>query len=247
MTEPIEAKPNGFIPIEVLNPLVDEITRQLTESNRRLIRRIVIVVGVERAQALLQQTLAIEATGGQQTRDGTRRKTPGGVFISLARAQAVSPQERQKLLDNSSPKPVQPASTLVDASALAPLPWDEVTQLTTQALQAIGEAKTVKLTLIGRPSRFVQQPTCVILAMQGKAPASLPKGLPTPPVNSAITWVVFIATKQWNAVKDSINNHPEDNLIVEGYPIIDPKSGANVVLVTSCKSAMQERAARAAK
>jgi len=83
--------------------------------------------------------------------------------------------------------------------------------------------------------------------MKGKAPPSLPKGLPTPPVNSAVIWVVFIVNKQWNAVKDSINSNPEDNLIVEGYPIIDPKNGANVVLVTSCKSVMQERAARAAK
>ena len=247
MTEPTEAKPKTFIPPEVLNPLVDEISRQLTEPNRRLIRRIVIVVGVERAQALLQQALAIEAAGGQQTRDGTRRKTPGGVFISLARAQAVSTQERQKLLDNSKPKSVQPAPALVDTPALAPLTWDEVTQLIAQVLQSVGEAKTVKLTLIGRPHKFVQQPNCVVIAMKGKEPPTFPKGLPTPPANSTITWVAFIATKQWNAVKDSINRNPEDNLIVEGYPIIDPKSGSSVVLATSCKSVIQERAARDAK
>jgi len=50
--------------------------------------RQIVLVGLDRAQALFEQTLTIEAAGGQLTRDGTRRKTPGGVFISLARAQA---------------------------------------------------------------------------------------------------------------------------------------------------------------
>src|SRR3954465_412363 len=88
-----------FIPPEMLRPLVQEITSQLNEPNHILIRKIVIVVGVERARALLQEVLAIEAAGGRMTLDGTRRKTPGGLFISLARAQATSDQERRRLLD----------------------------------------------------------------------------------------------------------------------------------------------------
>jgi hypothetical protein len=83
--------------------------------------------------------------------------------------------------------------------------------------------------------------------MKGKEPPSLPKGLPVPPPNSAVTWAVFIATKQWNTVQESITKNADDQLIVEGYPLIDPKSGANVVLVTSCKSVLQDRAAREAK
>jgi hypothetical protein len=258
MTEPTEAKPKEFIPKDVLNNLVAEITSQLNEPARVLIRRIVIVIGVERAKALLQQTLDIEAAGGKMTLDGTRRKTPGGVFISLARAQAASAKERKRMLDpHQPPKPVTPAAPdIAESSTPAPpqenvappaLTWEEAKQFVTQALQSIGEAKTVKLTLIGRPSKVVQQQTCVVVAMKGKEPPSLPKGLPTPPANSAITWAVFIANKQWNAVKDSIIGNPEDNLIVEGYPIIDPKSSASVVLVTSCKSVMQERAQREAK
>jgi hypothetical protein len=247
MSELTEAQPSTFIPTEVLNPLVDEITAQLREPNRRLIRRIVIVVGVERAQALLHQTLAIEAAGGQQTRDGTRRKTPGGVFISLARAQAVSPQERQKLLDYSKPKPVQPAPPMVDTPVLTPLTWAEATQVLAQALQAPGEAKTVKITLTGRPSQFAQQPNCVVIALQDKAPPALPKGLPTPPPQSAMPWVVFIANPQWAKVKEALKIDAEDQLLLEGYPLLDPKSKSKVVLVTSCKNLLQERAQRAAK
>jgi len=125
--------------------------------------------------------------------------------------------------------------------------WDEVKQLVREVLQAIGAAKTVKLTLIGRPGKVIQQPSCVVIAMKGKAPPSLPKGLPTPPANSALTWAVFIATKQWVKVKDAITPNQADQLIVEGYPLIDPKSNASVVLATSVKSVTQERAQRASQ
>jgi hypothetical protein len=108
-------------------------------------------------------------------------------------------------------------------------------------MQPIGEAKTVKITLV------VQQQSCVVMAMKGQAPPALPKGLPTPPVNSAITWAVFIANQQWDKVKESITNNADDQLMLEGYPLIDPKSGSGVVLATSCKSVMQEKAHREAK
>jgi hypothetical protein len=260
-TETAEAQPKDFISKDALFALVNQLATQLNEPNRRLLRQIILVVGLDRAQALFEQTLTIEAAGGQMTRDGLRRKTPGGVFISLARAQAVDKAERRRLLDLGSPKKrptherTQGAATLppppADGASVAPPPpvpaptWDEAKQLVTEVLQVIGEAKTVKLTLIGRPGKVVQQPSCVVIAMRGKAPPSLPKGLPTPPVNSAITWAVFIATKQWVKVKDSITTNQEDQLIVEGYPLIDPKSNASVVLATSVKSVAQERAQRA--
>jgi hypothetical protein len=112
-TETREAQSKVFIPKDVLFALVNELATQLQEPNRPLLRKIVVVVGVDRAQALLDQTLAIEAAGGQLTRDGTRRKTAGGVFISLARAQAVDTAERRRLLDFGPPKkrPVQPPAT----------------------------------------------------------------------------------------------------------------------------------------
>lgn len=283
MTEPSTSAPaetqKVFIPKDVLFALVNTITTQLNEPKRYLIRQIVLVVGVERAQALFQQTLAIEAAGGQMTRDGTRRKTPGGVFISLARAQAVDKAERMCLLDFGPPKPRSPKGRAQgaaepeppgDGAPAAPSPqaakptstpstteqsvsprlaptWDEAKQLVKEAIQAIGEARTVKITLIGRPGKVVQQPSCVVVAMKGKAPPSLPKGLPTPPANSGVTWAVFIATKQWDKVKEFITQQADDQLLIEGYPLLDPKSGSGVVLATSCKSVLQEKAQREAK
>jgi hypothetical protein len=237
MTE-VEAKVKKFIPARRLAELVKEITGQLNEPNVALISRIVIAIGEERARALLSQVLAIEADGGQMTVDGTRRKTPGGIFISTARAQAGDKKERRKLLDQV-PTPA--------SAPTAPLTWDEVGALLQQVFQSIGEAKTVKITLIGRPSKVMPQASCVVLAMKGKEPPTFPKGLPTPPAGSAITWAVFVATKQWEKVKDSLEQHPDDQLLLEGYPMVDPRSKANVVLVTSCKSVLQDRAQRDAK
>src|SRR5215212_924812 len=120
MSEQEPMAPKRYIPAAVLDALVREITSQLNEPNVALIRRIVTAIGEERARALLAQVLAIEAAGGQMTLDGTRRKTPGGVFISTARAQAPDKKARQQLLDfHQSPKHA-PATTPV-----TPLTWEE--------------------------------------------------------------------------------------------------------------------------
>jgi len=252
MSEPTEAPKQDRIPADVLFNVVGEIATKLEEPNKALLRRIVIVLGVERAQKLLEEVLAIEAEGGRMTLDGTRRKTPGGLFITLARAQA-SPEEKPRLFDlgpkKPKPKAAQPESgtEAPKPTPISPLTWEEAKQLISQAVQTIGEARTVKITLIGRPGRVVEQTNCVVVAMKGKEPPSLPKGLPTPPANSAVTWAVFIATKQWTKVKDSLHSNQEDQLIIEGYPLIDPKSQASVVLALSVKSVAMERASREEK
>jgi len=236
--------------------LAREIADALKESNIALIYRIITVIGPERTKAFLREALELEAQNGLLRKDGKRR-TPGGTFFFRVRSNLPAAERKQLWLPGPRKKQsLQRASAQADTGLPTPkaklppvvsLTWEEAKQLGQQALEAIGEAKTVKLTLIGRPSKIVQQAHCVVIAMKGKEPASLPKGLPTPPANSAITWAVFIVNKQWNAVKDSVIGNPEDNLIVEGYPIIDPKSGSSVVLAISCKSVVQERAAREAK
>jgi phosphorylated adapter RNA export protein len=76
------------------------IADQLGETEalpRRQIRRAVRALGEERARALLAEALAIEAVGGELLPDGSRRRTPGGVFFRLVRG-AASPTERAAIV-----------------------------------------------------------------------------------------------------------------------------------------------------
>ena len=234
-----------------------QIAQALGEPNVVLIRKIISVIGPERTQAFLTQTEEAIAQGGLLRKDGKPR-TAGGAFFYLVRGSITNEERRQLWSYAAKPKrPRQPTNGTQGVPAGPPTPddkpqppaltWQEALPLIAQVIQSIGEARTVKITLIGRPGNIVQQPTCVLVSMKGKEPPSLPKGLPTLPENSAITWAVFIANKQWAKVNESVQGNADDQLIVEGYPLVDTKRGVGVVLATSCKSTLTERAEREAK
>ncbi len=234
--------------------LSQQIAEVLGESNITLIRKIIVVIGPERTQAFLTQTQEKIAQGGLLRKDGQPR-TAGGAFFYLVRG-SISKEERRQLWSYAAkPKRTRQSSNRVPAGSQAPddklqapaLSWQEAMPLIAQVIQSIGEARTVKITLIGRPGNIVQQPTCVLVSMKGKEPPSLPKGLPALPPNSAITWAVFIVNKQWAKVSASVQSNADDQLIVEGYPLVDTKRGVGVVLATSCKSMLMDRAEREAK
>lgn len=222
--------------------LMKQIAETLNEPNIALLREVLAVIGPERAQEFFQKTLEIEAQGGLMLKNGSRRRTPGGVFFYTVRT--TIPKSEERLIWPPANKAKEGAAA---PPPIQPMPWEEAKQLVLTAIKSVGEAKTVKITLIGRPSKVIQQQNCVVIALKGKEPPSLPKGLPTPPANSAITWAVFIANKQWSKVKESIQGNSADQLIIEGYPLVDPKSSASVVLATSVKSVAQERAQREEK
>src|SRR5260370_29882725 len=49
----------------------------------QLLHKVVKKLGLEQALAFLKETQEIEAQGGLLLPDGSRRRTPGGVFLSL--------------------------------------------------------------------------------------------------------------------------------------------------------------------
>jgi hypothetical protein len=227
---------------------IDQLADALQEPNRPLLHQVLRIMGQARTTALLAETLQCEATGGMLTADGTRRRTPGGVFFQLARQQA-SPKERQRLFPRPGPHKHHAPSAEHDTTGGGPPPqgllWDEVFPIIqTLATHPPGEARTMKLTLIGRPGTVEVRGQAVVFRMQGKPPGPLPKGLPPLPSTPALTWNVLVALRQWNRVKDSVTTNPDDQLIIEGYPLM--QGDQHVVLAQSCVSMLQQRAQQAA-
>ncbi|MEI7769846.1 MAG: phosphorylated adapter RNA export RNA-binding domain-containing protein [Chloroflexales bacterium] len=65
---------------------VDAIATYLGETDpkpKATIERSVATLGIDAAQALRQEVEGIEAAGGMMTTDGSRRRTPGGIYLLL--------------------------------------------------------------------------------------------------------------------------------------------------------------------
>ncbi|XP_066507300.1 phosphorylated adapter RNA export protein [Hoplias malabaricus] len=63
--------------------VIDEIAHRLMEPKKELIERVVRVIGIKKAIELLSETATVEQNGGLYTVDGSRRRTPGGVYLNL--------------------------------------------------------------------------------------------------------------------------------------------------------------------
>jgi hypothetical protein len=55
----------------------------------------------------------------------------------------------------------------------------------------------------------------------------------------------MVALRQWNRVKDSLAANQEDQLIIEGYPLM--QGSEHVLLAQSCTSVALQRAQKAAQ
>jgi hypothetical protein len=213
---------------------VDTLAEALQEPNRPLLTQVLRTLGQDRTRAVLTATLQCETGGGMRTKAGDRRRTPGGVFFQLVK-QHATPRERHRLFPRPAPQhgQGQPQTPTI-------LTWDDVQAMTqTLATHPAGEARTMKLTLIGRPGKVEVRGQAVVFRMQGKPPGSLPRGLPPVPANASMTWNVMVALRQWNRVKDSLTAHQDDQLIIEGYPLM--QGTQHVLLAQSCVSMLQQR------
>lgn len=209
------------------------IAEQLNEPVIWLVQRVVEVLGESRTEEIFQKTIEVEGQGGLPTANAERRRTPGGVFFKLVKEHATR-EERKAIFaapPGTKPKPqVQKPAAPVAPPPIERLSWDEAKLEVARILKApLGRAH-VKLTLIGRPSQVSRTKSCVVIAMKGNPPHSIPRGLPRPPEGSDFAFAVFIATKQWERLATALAENKEDKLVVEGYPIFDPKRGVTVVL-----------------
>ena len=202
-----------------MNEQVQSIADTLGETEPgpiKQIGRVLQILGPERVQALVEETLQVEASGGMMTNDGKRRRTIGGVFFKQVRDKTTR-EERHTIFPHLKGKKKKPKDKQPKSQAEPPT-LEELQQAINEVIKQRGAASTVKMTLIGRPGQVIEKGDVVLLSMQSVKAPSLPKGLPKPPTDPT-TYLIFIAMKQWRKVKDSINKNVDDKLIIEGYPV----------------------------
>src|SRR5689334_14826049 len=76
-----------------------DIALKLGETGRHAkhqIAQVVELLGPDAAQALLEETQQIEQAGGMLTNDESRRRTPGGIWLHLAK-ERVSDEDRARI------------------------------------------------------------------------------------------------------------------------------------------------------
>jgi hypothetical protein len=88
---------------------------------------VVRVLGEDGSLSLLKETLEIEANGGQLLADGTRRRSPGGVFFQLARKK-LPVEERKEIFRER--KPTGGDDAPASSPGEAPAPNADASRLT---------------------------------------------------------------------------------------------------------------------
>src|SRR6266699_1936010 len=187
---------------DIVSQLTVSITSQLGEPAATLVHRVIVILGCEMASALLARTLATEQQGGMMLPDGTRRRTPGGVFFLLAK-QVCTPEQKERLFPvrnwaafrQERREKKQRAREQAPAPIQAPREPRKVKRPGPQIAATAGQAQkgtTVKITMIGRPaSRVREQPTHAVMIFRSTAVPQLPKGLPAPS-GEPTNYVVYI-------------------------------------------------------
>lgn len=223
---------------------IKTIAKQLGETEAgplQQIARVVKQLGPEQALAFLHEALAIEESGGLMLPDGSRRRTPGGVFFYLVRTKGPPAVEglwgrKPKHPKAEGQQVVAPAPATSAAEPPSPPPlramtWEDRLAVLQEIGAEKGSTSTMKITLIGRPGKLVEKGSCVVTVMQASKVPALPKGLPAPSTTTT-NYVVYIATKQWKNVAGVVND-PEDVLIIEGFPQLDAQTKSIAVFATN--------------
>jgi hypothetical protein len=120
--------------------------------------------------------------------------------------------------------------------------WDEAAPIIAELSANVGEASTVKLTVIGRSNQVVERQGVIILALRSTKPPTSPKGLPPVPTTPT-NYMIFVQQKQWNKVREAMQQ-PDDALIVEGYPVHEPRFVGITVYATQVTTKALQAAKR---
>lgn len=189
--------------------LSHHIAKTLEEDNpnaRKQIARLLQACGQEFPKKLLKETLEIEAQGGLMLPDGSRHRTPGGVFLYLAKTQ-LSPELRRKVF------PSQYARS-------GRIRWPDRDKILPRLLEAPGEVQVALAFVEGRPTAVESSEEYVRLTLTdtGTIPA-IPKGVPHPSLLRD-EYRVYANLEQWLTVQPTLAD--EGTLLaVEGFWLVD--------------------------
>lgn len=79
----------------MVEKLIVQCATVLNEPDHKLLARMLTTLGKQRFVAAVQQTLDTEQQGGMLTKNGRRRRTPGGVLCQLVKRTANDEEQRQ--------------------------------------------------------------------------------------------------------------------------------------------------------
>ncbi|CAB4056951.1 PHAX [Lepeophtheirus salmonis] len=68
-----------------INEIAEELAAKLCEPKTELITGVLEIIGIPHSLKLFKETQDIEKNGGKMIKNGSRRRTPGGLFLQLLR------------------------------------------------------------------------------------------------------------------------------------------------------------------
>lgn len=237
-TTPAAAPPPS--PGALHRKLANELADELGEIHAKA-RHCISVLLRRRGEAFMREHVAkareVEASGGMPILNGERRRSFGGVFFFLARQtigtpvwlEMFPPFKKKRRGPVETPKAETPPPDPAAAKRIQP-----------------GEARTVKVTLVGRPGAIAVRDTCIETTMENRKVPDFPKGLPAPP-KEPTRWRVFIAKKQWSRVESALAADPTDALVIEAWGALDASCGIMTAYAMNVTTMLIQRAAKAAK
>ena len=125
---------------------------------------------------------------------------------------------------------------------LPPFVWDEAGPIIAELTANAGEATTVKVAVIGRPTQVIERDGVVVVALRSTKAPTLPKGLPLLP-STPTSYMLFTQQKQWNKAQSAMEQ-PDDALIVEGYVVHAPRFAGITVYATQVTTKAMQAAKR---
>lgn len=242
------------------HPLTRGLAADLGETDQHAIayiNRIVWILGPAVAELLADEAYTLHAGAGMLTRDGSRQRTLGGIFFRLAYGRASRAQKRllrpdlqvqqrpatrhRKRAGASTAPQVSPAGASQKAAG-TPIPFVPFEQVARAAESwEAGTVSKAEIRLVGRPVKVQSDANgqYVAFTLPPMPLPALPGWLPRPPDRR---FLVFVTTKQWQAVEPALQD-PTVRVIVEGFGVLLPQfTGGIAVLATKCVSLLAAEA-----